>query len=168
MSEPAPDHPYRLSDSERDEALDRLRTALQDGRLDLDEHERRTNETLHAVTNTDLVPLFDDLPGALRPSAIDGPKETVPAPARRPEGDVAEVAETEEKKGEKDGPNVNGLVIWGGVIFVIWGIPAIAYGGTSSLIGWLIFLLLFMVPAVTVATVQGIRKRSDGPPGIEE
>ncbi|MEU3307981.1 DUF1707 SHOCT-like domain-containing protein [Nocardiopsis sp. NPDC055551] len=164
MSEPAPDHPYRLSDSERDEALDRLRTALQDGRLDLDEHERRTNETLHAVTNTDLVPLFDDLPRALRPSAIDGPKETAVAPAPRTKGDVAEA----EEKNQKNGPNVNGAVIWGGVIFVIWGIPAIAYGGTSSLIGWLIFLLLFMVPAVTVATVQGIRKRSDRPPEIEE
>lgn len=165
MSEPEPDHPYRLSDSERDEALDRLRTALQDGRLDLDEHERRTNETLNAVTNTDLVPLFDDLPRALRPSAIDGPKETAVAPAPYSKGDVAEA---EEKKGKKDGPNVNGVVIWGGIIFVIWGIPAIAYGGTSSLIGWLIFLLLFMVPAVTVATVQGIRKRSDQRPEIEE
>lgn len=165
MSEPEPDHPYRLSDSERDEALERLRTALQDGRLDLDEHERRTNRTLNAVTTTDLVPLFDDLPRALHPSAIDGPGARAPAPTTPPKGDVAR---TEGKKQEKGGPNVNGVVIWGGVIFVIWGIPAIAYGGTSSLIGWLIFLLLFMVPAVTVATVQGIRKRSDRPPEIED
>lgn len=165
MSEPEPDHSYRLSDSERDEALEHLRTALQDGRLDLDEHERRTNETLRAVTNTDLVPLFEDLPRALHPSAIDGPKERPESLVPRPDGDVAKA---EEAKDKKSGPNVNGMVIWGGVIFVIWGIPAIAYGGAGSLIGWLIFLMLFMVPAVTVATVQGIRKRSDRPPEIEE
>ncbi|SIO84286.1 DUF1707 domain-containing protein [Nocardiopsis sp. JB363] len=170
MSELDPDHHYRLSDSERDEALEHLRTALQDGRLDLDEHERRSSETLRAVTNTDLVPLFDDLPRVLRPSAIEGSRETSKAPATRAKGDVAKAekgADVEAEK-KKDGPNVNGLVIWGGIIFVIWGIPAIAYGGTGSLIGWLIFLALFMVPAVTIATVQGVRKRADGRPEIEE
>lgn len=162
MSELDPDHHYRLSDSERDDALEHLRTALQDGRLDLDEHERRSDETLRAVTNTDLVPLFDDLPRVLRPSAIESAKGDV-VKAETEEGQDVEAA-----KDKKDGPNVNGLVIWGGFIFVIWGIPTIANGSTGSIIGWLIFLALFMVPAVTIATVQGVRKRADGRPEIEE
>ena len=167
MSELEPDRRYRLSDSERDDALEHLRTALQEGRLDLAEHDRRSDATLHAVTNTDLVPLFDDLPRSLRPSAVIAPQAEQEAPKHEGGKTVAKKdADQDEEKGK--GPNVNGLVIWGGIIFVIWGIPAIASGSAGALIGWLIFLLLFMAPAVTIATVQALRKRSDGRPEIED
>ncbi|WP_017605699.1 DUF1707 SHOCT-like domain-containing protein [Nocardiopsis alkaliphila] len=163
MSELEPDRRYRLSDSERDDALEHLRTALQEGRLDLAEHDRRSEAVLHAVTNADLTPLFDDLPQALRPGVITAIRTETQVRKKSEE----KTASTEDE-GKGGGPNVNGLVIWGGIIFVIWGIPAIAYGGGGALIGWLIFLVLFMVPAVTIATVQALRKRSNEPSEIEE
>src|SRR5699024_1314194 len=44
-----PEHPlrYMISDEERDEARRGLVTALEEGRLSLDEHETRSEEALH-------------------------------------------------------------------------------------------------------------------------
>lgn len=182
MAELEPDHRYRLSDSERDEALGNLRVAFEEGRLDIEEHERRTDSALQAISNTDLVPLFEDLPRRLVPSAVTSPEPVGPAPAANSpavpvprEGEVAENEEDwrEEYRREvtrREGrrPNMNGLIFLGGFFFVLWGIPAIAYGSTGALIGWAIFMVVFMVPAVTVATVQGVRRRAENRPEIEE
>lgn len=54
----------RVSDAERDEVLDRLRTALGEGRLDADEFSQRADTTLAARTVDDLRGLTDDLPAA--------------------------------------------------------------------------------------------------------
>ncbi len=178
MAELEPGHHYRLSDAERDEALGNLRVAFEEGRLDTEEHDRRTDAALRAVSNLDLVPLFEDLPRRLVPGSVTSPEPVGPAPTdsspavpgpreAEPVGKDKAAAPAKSGKNGKSGPNVNGLVIWGGIIFVIWGIPAIAYGGGSSLIAWLIFLVLFMVPAVTVATVQALRRRGDDRPEIE-
>lgn len=54
----------RVSDAERDEVLDRLRTALGEGRLDADEFSERADTALAAKTFDDLRSLTDDLPAA--------------------------------------------------------------------------------------------------------
>ena len=54
----------RVSDSERQVAVDRLRHAHDEGRLDLDEYDRRLGAAYASKTYGDLDQLFLDLPAA--------------------------------------------------------------------------------------------------------
>ncbi|OLT29000.1 hypothetical protein BJF83_12785 [Nocardiopsis sp. CNR-923] len=152
-----PDHGYRLSDDERDEALERLRTALSEGRLGLDEHESRSTAALNAVTNADLAQLFDDLPPRLRPTTLTHPEEPpadlVPA---EPQPKVAAAAK--DGSGGRAG-RVAGPPIWGAFLFVMWGLPAIISGNQVAIITWLSFFALVVVPGLAVATTLELRAR---------
>ncbi len=52
----------RLSDAEREQAVQRLKTALGEGRLDLEEFTQRTDRVLACRTRGELDALFADLP----------------------------------------------------------------------------------------------------------
>jgi len=52
----------RASDADRQEAIERLRTALDEGRLKMDEYLERMGLASEAVTYGDLAPLYADLP----------------------------------------------------------------------------------------------------------
>ena len=52
----------RISDAERAEVSDRLSQHYSDGRLDEAEFGKRLDQAMHAVTQSDLDGLFDDLP----------------------------------------------------------------------------------------------------------
>lgn len=54
----------RASDHDRQEVVDRLSGALEDGRLKVDEFEDRVGLAYQAVTDGDLAPLYADLPAA--------------------------------------------------------------------------------------------------------
>jgi hypothetical protein len=54
----------RVSDQERQVAADRLQAAHDEGRLNLDEYDRRLADAYSSVTYADLDKLFVDLPGA--------------------------------------------------------------------------------------------------------
>jgi hypothetical protein len=56
----------RAADHDRQEVVDRLRTALDDGRLTLDEFLDRMGRAYQAVTYADLAPLCADLPAGGR------------------------------------------------------------------------------------------------------
>lgn len=77
----------RASDADREEVVERLRGALEDGRLKTDEYLARMEQAYQAVTYGDLAPLQADLPAA-RPAARRQPaappaQQPRPAPARR-------------------------------------------------------------------------------------
>jgi len=55
--------PQRIGDAERDEAATYLREALAEGRLEPNEFDERLDQALKARTQSDLEPLFKDLPG---------------------------------------------------------------------------------------------------------
>ena len=59
---PAPDTTPRASDAERNQAIDRLRAAYVEGRLDQEEFDERSSTALKARTIGQLERLFDDLP----------------------------------------------------------------------------------------------------------
>jgi hypothetical protein len=69
----------RVSDGERQAAVDRLRNAHDEGRLDLDEYDRRLAAAYASVTYADLDKLFLDLPA---PGAAPAVQSNVPAPRR--------------------------------------------------------------------------------------
>ena len=73
----------RLSDDERQDALDVLTEHVRTGRLDVDEYGTRSAKVTAAKRVSDLLPLFDDLPSP-RPSALlTTTRDTVaPAPGR--------------------------------------------------------------------------------------
>jgi Domain of unknown function (DUF1707) len=58
----------RASDADRQQVVDRLRGALDEGRLKMDEYLERMGLGYEAVTYGDPVPLYRDLPEA-RPAA---------------------------------------------------------------------------------------------------
>jgi hypothetical protein len=72
----------RASDADRQEVVERLRGALDEGRLKMEEYLERMGLAYEAVTYGDLVPLYRDLPEAkpvARPQAAP-PPAPVPAP----------------------------------------------------------------------------------------
>jgi hypothetical protein len=80
----------RASDGDRQEAVERLRAALDDGRLKMDEYLDRMGLAYQAVTYGDLAPLHADLPEA---GAIAKPEPSsaavVPRAAAAPPGVLA-------------------------------------------------------------------------------
>jgi hypothetical protein len=82
----------RASDTDRQEVVDRLRSALDEGRLKIDEYLERMSSAYQAVTYGELAPLCADLPEtgsvtAKREAAPPAP--AAPAPAAQPQGQVA-------------------------------------------------------------------------------
>ncbi|GAA5128066.1 DUF1707 domain-containing protein [Haloechinothrix salitolerans] len=67
---------FRISDAEREEAMDALGQHMRDGRLDIDEYGDRTARVTAAKTRGELVTLFSDLPEP-RPAML---REQLPAP----------------------------------------------------------------------------------------
>jgi hypothetical protein len=78
----------RASDADREEVVDRLRVALEEGRLKMDEYLERMSRAYQAVTYGDLAPLSADLPET-RAVAKPEPAPPAPAPSPQPRGVVA-------------------------------------------------------------------------------
>jgi hypothetical protein len=72
----------RASDEDRQEVVDRLRGALADGRLKMDEFEDRVGLAYQAVTYGDLVPLSADLPTTGSKTAPEAGRPALAAPDR--------------------------------------------------------------------------------------
>ena len=73
----------RVSDAERQAAVDALRVAFTDGRLDLAEYDERIAQAYAGVTYADLDRLFTDLP---RPLLVTSTPQYRPFPATAPAG----------------------------------------------------------------------------------
>jgi len=70
----------RVGDSDRKAVADQLKTALDEGRLDLSEYDERIQQTYAAKTFADLDGLLDDLPGTV-PVQQSQVEPAAPAPA---------------------------------------------------------------------------------------
>jgi len=68
---PMDDMPIRIGDADRDRAIERLRTAMAEGRLTFEEFDQRVEAALQAKFESDLAPLFADLPA--EPGSDDSP-----------------------------------------------------------------------------------------------
>jgi hypothetical protein len=85
----------RASDSDRQEVVERLRGALEEGRLKMNEYLDRMGLAYDAVTYGDLAPLCRDLPEArpvARPEAAAAARPAPPAPPAPSPAPQAEVA----------------------------------------------------------------------------
>src|ERR1700759_3373338 len=73
----------RASDRDRQQVVERLRGALEDGRLTMAEYVDRMGAAYQAATYGDLTPLCADLPA---PAPAPGPLPAGPGPAAAPPG----------------------------------------------------------------------------------
>ncbi|WP_017614830.1 DUF1707 SHOCT-like domain-containing protein [Nocardiopsis salina] len=162
---------YRISDSERDEALGHLRTALEEGRLSVDEHGERTHRALSARTNDDLRPVFDDLPQQLWPSSVAPPPVATAAPSATPAAPPARETDEPgkaERSDEDDGAeescrgDMNLASAFGGVGFLllVWGLPAFFAGSTPSVLVFLAVVgVMVLIPLTSHLRSQRERNR---------
>jgi len=74
----------RASDADRQEVVERLRGALEEGRLKMDEYLERMGLAYDALTYGDLAPLCADLPQARPPARREPDPPATPAPAPAP------------------------------------------------------------------------------------
>ena len=181
MAELEPDRRYRLSDAERDEALGNLRVAFEEGRLDPEEHDRRMDAALRSVNNLDLVPLFEDLPRRLVPSAVTAPEPVGPAPAdsspavsepREAEavGSAGNEADrrdvTRRESGNSNATNIAGISGWGAFLLLVWGTPSFMSGNVYTIAVFLgFFSLLVLGPLAGQLIAMRNRRLRDNPPG---
>src|SRR5439155_18395905 len=69
----------RASDRDRQQVVERLRSALEDGRLTMEEYVNRMEVAYQAATYGDLAPLYADLPASNPVTAGPQTAATVPA-----------------------------------------------------------------------------------------
>ncbi len=129
--------PLRIGDADRDRTVERLRTALAEGRLTTEEFEDRMGKALQAHYQSDLDELLLDLPA---------PSAPVPGP-----GGTVEVKKTGELS--------RGRVTWGVVNAVIWPATIITLFATSWNYWWLLFIPCMLMPAL--AGVLGVDHHHD-------
>jgi hypothetical protein len=158
---------FRVSDSERQAAVDRLRIAHDEGRLDLEEYDRRLAAAYSSVTYADLDRLFADLPAAGTPVHVPPGLPARPA-ARPPVLDAGTIGDMHLALKVL-------WIIWASVLAInltVWVL--VGLGGHGVPYFWPMWLA---VPGValfvtTVATLAAQRSRppSDGPPprGLEK
>lgn len=121
----------RISNADRDQAMERLQEALNEGRIDLGEFDERTKSALEAKTNAELDLIFDDLP---RNRAEDKSVNTIDlTPEERAD---REAAARQRVECDGDGsfgslPALRALIWVGGITTAIWLVSFIA-GGNSG------------------------------------
>lgn len=125
----------RAADSDRQAVADKLKKALDEGRLDLAEYDERLQQAYAAKTYGDLEGLLDDIPGTLpvpAKGADPAPRTATPRPA---------------VKSERAGQLVKAWLGGFGGIFVvgtvIWLVSSIGSGHVQYF--WPVWILIPMV-----------------------
>ncbi|MGA8113839.1 MAG: DUF1707 domain-containing protein [Actinocatenispora sp.] len=121
----------RISDTEREEVVERLRAALGEGRLELAEFDERVQSTYRAKTYRDLVPLTADLPAVPVPAP---PGRVVPA--GRPVEESRRALAMLSTIFVFIGLGVLLSVATGGTVLPFWPLFIVAFWGLSRRSGW--------------------------------
>lgn len=107
----------RISDADRHQVAEILRTAAGEGRIDLEELDERLEATYAARTYADLVPITADLP-VQRPGRSPAPRSTQPpavGPATRYDSSVAVMSGVDRKGVWEVGATHTAFCMMGGV-----------------------------------------------------
>ncbi|MFI9639639.1 DUF1707 domain-containing protein [Micromonospora sp. NPDC051925] len=146
----------RAADADREATAERLRVALEEGRLDLHEYDERLQQTYGAKTYAELDTVLADLPGPASPQrsalAPVGPGTAPAVPPGPVHQDSAATPGREAVPGEPVGGGPTGAVparwlveVWGpwlrvaAFFTVIWAISAV--GSRELLFYWPVWVL---------------------------
>jgi Domain of unknown function (DUF1707) len=152
----------RASDADRQEVIERLRTALDEGRLKMEEYIDRVGHASEAVTYGDLAPLYADLPQS---GAVARPDPRPPAPAAPPQPQTP--IPVRASRGGMPTPLKVLWTIWGAAVsvnLVIWFIVSVS--AHHLIYVWPVWVagpLGAVLLAVSVGTAQ--IRRGGGHPG---
>jgi hypothetical protein len=124
----------RVSDGERQAAVERLRLAHDEGRLNLDEYDTRLAAAYSSVTYGDLDRLFDDLPAAGTVPVVHRP--ATPAPRKAAAVAVADGAFARMPLALKILWTVYGSVV--AINLMVWFLVAVSTGGVYFWPMWLL------------------------------
>jgi hypothetical protein len=157
----------RASDADRQEVIGRLRTALDEGRLKMDEYVERMGRASEAVTYGDLAPLCADLPAA-DSVARRGPGAPPQAPVRGLPSQAAAHDGAVARHGFAGLPAPLKVLwtIWAAVVsvnLVVWGLVSAT---TAQLIyPWPLWVAGPLGAALLVVTVAVSQARRGGQAG---
>ncbi|MEU4421212.1 DUF1707 domain-containing protein [Actinoplanes sp. NPDC024001] len=140
----------RAGDSDRQKVADQLKSALDEGRLDLNEYDERVQKAYAARTYGDLDGLLDDLPGAIPVQRARVEPYSPPAPAPYP----VEPAHGTHSGKPRVAPAVGAFLI----CVVIWTITSVSSG--ELLYFWPAWVLIPVVVALA-AHFSDRNKRRD-------
>jgi hypothetical protein len=144
----------RVSDSERQAAVDRLRLAHDEGRLDLDEYDRRLAAAYASKTYGDLDQLFLDLPASGSVPVVHRPSP--PAPRKAAAVAVADGAFTRMPLALKVLWTIYGSVV--AVNLMVWFLVSVSTGINYF---WPMWLLIPGVALGTVTVAIDVHRRGE-------
>lgn len=152
-----PEREKRAADADRQQVADRLRAALDEGRLDLGEYDDRLRQTYEAKTYAELDVLLADIPGAAPASASQLEPAKPDPEVRRAQLDQARRQRGRRKRNKSLRQTWSGL--GGATIFFtgIWAFTWIAGGGAPPYF-WPIWVLGFWFVGAVCATWATLMK----------
>jgi hypothetical protein len=130
----------RISNADRDKAIQQLQAALDEGRIDLAEFDERAKTVYGAKTNAELDLIFDDLPGGR-------PKVSEVVPASDPTAPPTRRADLLRRL-----PALRGLVTVGLMCTGIWAATWIGTGETPYF--WPVWPILGLGIATVIQVVN--------------
>ena len=126
----------RAGDGDREAVAQRLKTALDEGRLDLHEYDERLQRTYAAKTFADLDGLTGDLPGTMPPQRSQlAPQAPIGSPVAG-----SEVGEVRRPGGPPWLASYGGLVV---VCVLIWAVSSFA--ARELLYFWPVWMLIPLI-----------------------
>jgi len=140
----------RAGDGDRQAVADKLKAALDEGRLDLHEYDERLQQTYAAKTFGDLDTLVTDLPGTV-PAQRSRVEPYQPPAAPLP---AAEAGEVHKPGGSRFLTSYGGVVL---VCVVIWGLSSLSSG--EFLYPWPLWMLIPLIFAAVSRSSRRNRRR---------
>lgn len=139
----------RAGDNDRQVVADRLKAALDEGRLDLGEYDERLQKTYSAKTFGDLSGLLDDLPGTVPLEHSQVQAYAAPSP-----GTSVEQPQSKAQQVAKWAGPYGGVIL---VCVIIWAITSISTGQ------WTYFWPIWMFIPLIFGLVGSLSGRNDSP-----
>ncbi|MGA5301273.1 DUF1707 SHOCT-like domain-containing protein [Nucisporomicrobium flavum] len=137
------DEQMRAGDAERQAVADRLKAALDEGRLELHEYDERLQRTYAAKTYGDLDALTTDLPGTVPAQRAQVVPQAPRAAAEAGAGAGPEVGEMRRPGGPPWLASYGGVVL---VCVIVWALSSMASGDWIYFWpGWMLIPLVFGV-----------------------
>lgn len=148
----------RISNADRDKAIQQLQAALDEGRIDLAEFDERTKSTYEAKTNAELDLIFEDLPGGRPAEGRLAPVDRSPqaAPAEAEDGAERRPAERARLGWIHEVPALRALVLVGGICTLIWLASAVSTGDFGN------FWPVWPIMGLSIATFVQLVNRGFG------
>ncbi|MEV0646571.1 DUF1707 domain-containing protein [Phytomonospora sp. NPDC050363] len=147
----------RASNADREQVVERLRTALNEGRLNLDEFDERVSQAYGAQTYADLKPLLSDLP----PPAPSAKSAITPSPLLALDPGAEKKARRRERERRAVRKGWTGWLGMSVLVTGLWFIGVAADGFESDGDLWFVWPVGIVSLVMIVRTIAYVAKSDD-------